>query len=108
MPLGIPENLAFADRTIGALGGRPWEPDGLTDAFLAFARKHGFSGLRFHDLRHTHATQLLRHGMHPKVVSERLRHATISITLDTYSHVLPDMQEEAARAADKVLEAALG
>jgi integrase len=88
--------------------GRPWEPDGFTETFLAFARKHGFAGLRFHDLRHTHATQLLRHGMHPKIVSERLGHSTIGITLDTYSHVLPDMQEEAARAADKVLSAALG
>jgi integrase len=87
--------------------GKPWQPDALTDAFLAFARKHGFPGLRFHDLRHTHATQLLRHGMHPKIVSERLGHSTISITLDTDSHVLPDMQEEAARATDTILTAGL-
>lgn len=88
--------------------GRPWEPDGFTDAFLAFAGKHGFGGLRLHDLRHTHATQLLRAGTHPKIVSERLGHSNIGITLDTYSHVMPDMQEDAARAADKVLGAALG
>jgi integrase len=48
------------------------------------------------DLLHTHATLALRAGIHPKVVSERLGHATIAITLDTYSHAIPAMQEEAA------------
>ena len=52
--------------------------------------------IRPHDLRHTHATLALRAGIHPKVVSERLGHATVSITLDTYSHAIPAMQEEAA------------
>src|SRR5205823_13145237 len=99
----LDEGLVFA-----RADGRPWPPDALTKAFLAFAREQGFTGLRFHDLRHTHATQLLRQRMHPKVVSERLGHSNIGITLDTYSHVLPDMQEEAALAADKVLSAALG
>jgi len=50
-----------------------------------------------HDLRRTHATLALRAGIHPKVVSERLGHATVSITLDTYSHAIPAMQEEAAQ-----------
>ena len=49
-----------------------------------------------HDLRHTHATLALQAGIHPKIVSERLGHATVSITLDTYSHAIPAMQEEAA------------
>jgi integrase len=52
--------------------------------------------IRLHDVRHTHATLALRAGIHPKVVSERLGHATVSITLDTYSHAIPAMQEEAA------------
>lgn len=52
--------------------------------------------IRFHDLRHTHATLALQAGVHPKVVQERLGHSDISITLQTYSHVLPGMQEEAA------------
>ena len=52
--------------------------------------------IRLHDLRHTHATLALRAGIHPKVVSERLGHATIAITPDTYSHAIPAMQEEAA------------
>src|SRR5205823_1920834 len=98
----LDEGLVFA-----RADGRVWPPDGLTKAFLAFAAEQGFNGLRFHDLRHTHATQLLRLKMHPKIVSERLGHSNIGITLDTYSHVLPDMQEEAARADDKLLSGAL-
>jgi integrase len=58
---------------------------------------------RFHDLRHTHATLMLGEGVHPKIVSERLGHATIGITLDTYSHVLPNLQEESARKLDALL-----
>jgi integrase len=60
--------------------------------------------LRFHDLRHTCATILLEQGVNAKVVSEMLGHASITITLNTYSHVLPDMQDTAADA----MEAALG
>jgi integrase len=52
--------------------------------------------VRFHDLRHTFATLMLKGGEHPKVVQEMMGHATINITLDTYSHVLPDMQDKAA------------
>ena len=58
---------------------------------------------RFHDLRHTAATLLLSAGVHPKVVSERLGHASVNITLDTYSHILPDVQGEAADAMDRFL-----
>ena len=67
----------------------------------------GSLGIRFHDLRHTHATQLLREGIHPKVVSERLGHSAIAITLDIYSHVLPDMQQEAAEKLDVTMRQAL-
>jgi integrase len=52
--------------------------------------------MRFHDLRHTNATLALQTGVHPKVVSERLGHATVAMTLDIYSHVIPAMQQEAA------------
>jgi integrase len=62
---------------------------------------------RFHDLRHTHATQLLRQGVHPKIVSERLGHSNIGITLDTYSHVLPGMQEDAAKLLNAAISAAM-
>ena len=52
--------------------------------------------IRFHDLRHAHATHLLSSGIHPKVASERLGHSKVGITLDLYSHVIPGMQEDAA------------
>lgn len=72
-----------------------WPPDTLSTAFAALVRRSKMEHFRFHDLRHTHATQLLKQGVHPKIVSERLGHSNIGITLDTYSHVLPGMQEEA-------------
>lgn len=56
-----------------------------------------------YDLRHAHATLLLLAGVHPKVVSERLGHASVMLTLDTYSHVLPGMQEESARKLNSLL-----
>ncbi len=59
--------------------------------------------IRFHDLRHTCAMLLLSHNVNPKIVSEMLGHATIAITLDTYSHVLPNMQDSAAIAMDDAL-----
>jgi len=59
--------------------------------------------LRVYDLRHTHATALLSQGVHVKVAAERLGHATTQLTLDTYSHVLPDMQDEAALRIEEAL-----
>ncbi|MBI3910611.1 MAG: site-specific integrase [Armatimonadetes bacterium] len=83
-------------------------PSVLSKCFGSLLRRSGLAHVRFHDLRHTHATQLLREGVHVKIVSERLGHSTVGITLDTYSHVLPGMQEDAARRMDTVLRAALG
>ena len=65
------------------------------------------ASLRLYDLRHTHATALLTLGIHPKVVAERLGHASTRMTLDVYSHVLPGMQEEAVRALEQSLIAKL-
>ena len=65
--------------------------------------KLGLSRIRFHDLRHTAATLLLQANVHPKVVQEMLGHSTIVLTLDTYSHVIPSMQEEAADEMDRIL-----
>jgi integrase len=76
--------------------GSPWHPDRVTKLFDSAVEATGAPRIRIHDLRHTWATLALRAGVHPKVVQERLGHATISITMDTYSHVLPDMQESAA------------
>ena len=86
--------------------GSPFNPSNLRNR--SFKRIKARSGaredLRFHDLRHTCATLLLREGVNAKVVSEMLGHASITITLNTYSHVLPDMQDSAADA----MEAASG
>jgi integrase len=70
---------------------------------LRLVKAAGVATIRFHDLRHTHATLLLKEGMHAKIVSERLGHANIAITLDTYSHVLPSMQAQAAEGIDRAL-----
>ena len=79
------------------------DPNSITHAFIRTARKAALRGIRLHDLRHTHATLMLKHGVHPKIVQERLGHATVSITLDTYSHVLPGLQEAAARRFEEGL-----
>lgn len=65
-------------------------------------RRAGLPVIRFHDLRHTAATILISLGEHPKVVQERLGHAKTSMTLDTYSHVLPNMQQAAATKLDRL------
>ena len=81
--------------------GRPIDPDAVSKEFARASRAAGLKGVRLHDLRHTHASLMLKQGVHPKVVSERLGHASITITLDTYSHVLPGIQDAAAKAFDE-------
>jgi len=83
--------------------GTPLDPSTVSHAFAKVIRKAGLSPIRLHDLRHTHATLMLKAGVHPKVVSERLGHSSIRITLDTYSHVLPGLQEAAAQRFDDLL-----
>lgn len=92
-------DLVFPNET----GGRM---DGITvyrHRFLPLLKRAGLPLIRFHHPRHTSATLLLLQGVHPKVVSEMLGHSTVSITLDLYSHVLPEMQRDATRALDKLL-----
>jgi integrase len=71
--------------------------------FKEILRRAGLPDIRFHDLRHTAATLMLKEGIHPKIVQERLGHAQIFVTMDTYSHVLPAMQEEAAKKMDELI-----
>jgi integrase len=87
--------------------GNVWLPDLFTASFRRMVRNAKIGHIRFHDLRHSHATQMLMQGIHPKVVSERLGHSSIAITLDTYSHVLPGIQEEAAAKIDAALRGAV-
>jgi integrase len=76
--------------------GEALDPETISRWFRIAVKQSLLPEVRLHDLRHTHATLALQAGIHPKVVSERLGHATVSITLDTYSHAIPAMQEEAA------------
>jgi integrase len=88
--------------------GRPWLPSSLTHAFTSHLSALDLAKVRFHDLGHSHASHLLRQGVHPKVVSERLGHSTVGITLDVYSHLMPGIQEEAAKRIDSALRTAIG
>ncbi len=76
--------------------GEPYHPERVSKMFRRAAKEAGLPPIRLHDLRHSHATMALGAGVHPKVVSERLGHANIGITLDCYSHCLPVISEEAA------------
>lgn len=93
------ENDLILPSTIGT----PWDPRNLLLHFKRLLKQAALPDMRFHDLRHTAATLMLQQGIHPKVVQERLGHADISLTLRTYSHVLPNIQEEASEKFDLLL-----
>ena len=76
--------------------GSPFQPSAFGQRFIRRAQEAGLPRIRLHDLRHTYATLALQAGVHPKVVSERLGHAGITITLDLYAHVMPAMERDAA------------
>ena len=84
--------------------GSPVLPGTLTMNFRYLARELGMPPLTLHGLRHAFATLALQAGMNPKVVSEALGHSSVTITLDTYSHVLPNMQDELAIAVENLLK----
>ena len=84
--------------------GDPYLPAYVTRRFNKVAKKINLEEFRLHDLRHTHATLMLKAGVHPKIVQERLGHSSITQTLDTYSHVIPSMQKEAVKKLDNILE----
>ena len=84
--------------------GEPMQPRSLSQMWSAITTT--LPRIRFHDLRHAHATHMLAAGIHPKVASERLGHSRVGITLDLYSHVLPGMQEDAAARVDEAFQIA--
>ena len=99
--LGIPlkdDDLVFSD-----VEGKPLLPNTVTHAWIKLVRRIGLKGIRLHDARHSHASLMLKAGTHPKIVQERLGHSSVTITLDTYSHVAPGLQEAAAESFDKLL-----
>jgi integrase len=85
------DDLVFAEP-----GGSPLDPAAVSKRFLTLARRAGLPRIRLHDLRHSYATNALRAGVPVKVVSTRLGHASVAITLDIYAHVLPDEDDQAA------------
>ncbi len=94
----IEKDLIFPS-TIGTI----MDPHNLIKVFKQYLKKAGLPEIRFHDLRHSAATLMLQVGTHPKIVQERLGHSDISLTLNTYSHVMPSMQEEVATKMDEML-----
>jgi integrase len=92
-------DLIFATQTGGPLS----LPNLTRRHFKPLLEAAGLPPMRLYDLRHTAATLLLAAGEHPKIVSERLGHATVTLTLDTYSHVLPDMQAASAEKLEGLL-----
>jgi len=80
------------------------KPNQLTVSYAAFIKQHKFKRVTYHDLRHTYATLLLEQNIHPKIMSELLGHSTIALTMDTYSHVMPGMQQEAANKVDQIFK----
>ena len=86
--------------------GKLHDPQYVSKVFQKIIKEANLKHIRLHDLRHTHATILLLAGVHPKIVSERLGHASVAITLDIYSHVLPGMQEEAVAKFELIMERA--
>ena len=103
------ERLAAGDRWVEndlifpTTKGTPSNWRSLVRSFKKLLQTSSLPNIRFHDLRHTAATLMLQQGIHPKVVQERLGHSQVSLTLNTYSHVLPNMQEEAAEKIDELI-----
>lgn len=83
--------------------GTPLKPDTVSGAWVELTKQVGLKGMRLHDCRHSHASILLKQGIHPKVVQERLGHANIATTLDIYSHVTPGLQQAAAARFDEAM-----
>ena len=89
------------DLVFSTVNGKPLRPNTITRAWTVLAARAGLKVIRLHDARHTHASIMLKQGIHPKIVQERLGHSSIAITLDTYSHVSPGLQEAAAKRFDE-------
>lgn len=106
--LRLGKRLTEDDFVVTREDGLPLRPHSLGQEWVRFLARHqDLPRIRFHDLRHAHATHLLLSGVHPKVASERLGHSKVGITLDLYSHVLPNMQADAAAIVDGALKAAM-
>ncbi|MGE7683885.1 tyrosine-type recombinase/integrase [Peribacillus simplex] len=91
------------DLVVCTKDGKPMIPRNFRKEFYNLTEKIDLPKIRFHDLRHTHATILIQQNVNVKLISERLGHADIETTLNTYSHVLPDMQKSVSDKLDKII-----
>ena len=106
MRIGV--RLTDQTHVVAQADGQPLQPNSLTHEFVRLlAKASELPRIKFHDLRHTHATHLLSSGVHPNVAQERLGHSSVGITLDLYSHALPGIQEDAAAKVDAAIRAAI-
>jgi integrase len=106
--LKVGKRMSDEDFVVAQADGSPLQPHSLGQEWVRFLERNtSLPRIRLHDLRHAHATHLLASGVHPKVASERLGHSKVGITLDLYSHVLPNMQTDAAALVDEALQAAV-
>lgn len=94
------QNLGFVIRQED---GSPYRPDSITQKWERFVEAHNLPKIRLHDLRHSNATALIQAGVNPRVVQQRLGHSDVNITLNTYTHVLPEMDMEAAAKLDSII-----
>jgi integrase len=101
----IPGRLVFPAKRLGGSrpGGGYLHKGSLYRSFLRVLKRAGLPVIRFHDLRHTHATLALLKTKNVKAVSARLGHSDIRVTLDTYAHYLPAMEEEMVAALEMAL-----
>ena len=94
------QNLNFVIRQED---GSPLHPDSMTRKWLRFLKDNDLPHIRLHDLRHSNATALIQAGVNPRVVQQRLGHSDVNITLNTYTHVLPEMDVDAAEKLDAIM-----
>ena len=104
VPMKVNGKIIGVVEIIDKEDGSPIYPNAVSNAWQRLAKKAGLNGIRLHDARHTHASYMLKQGIHPKVVQERLGHSSIQVTLDTYSHVAPGIQEKAAAHLDDIFK----
>ena len=97
------KQLTLDDLVFARVDGKPLDPGVLSHNFARIAKQAGLNGVRFHDLRHTFASLMLLRGAKPKVISEALGHSSVAFTMDTYSHIIEGMQEDAMALLDGVL-----
>jgi len=99
---GLP-SVSDSDLIFCQYDGKPLLPNSVTHVWIKVARRCGLQGVRLHDARHTHASLLLKQGVSPKVISERLGHSSIEVTLNLYAHTTRGMQQDAANKFDDIV-----